>query len=239
MNQILIVGCGGVASYLLPPLYRTISHTHRLKRAKLALLDGDTLEDRNLDRQQFSIEAVGKNKAEALAGRIDPDGDRTTVIPSYLYPGMPWPEEFRPNRRTCVIVLVDNHAARRNALALVDDERCSSCIIAANEAESAESYVYLPQWKGTPLDPRVRVPAILTDNSDDPVHPEGCTGNAALDAAPQTAHANFIAASFASLLFCAWQIKGVGLGPTFFEHLPAHIYAGPFFTETKTVAQLS
>ena len=42
----LIVGCGGVTSYMLPALKNSFD-------LEVTLVDGDTLEKRNLDRQLF------------------------------------------------------------------------------------------------------------------------------------------------------------------------------------------
>ena len=55
----IIVGAGGVTSYLLPALLNTFSAT-------ITLIDKDELELKNLDRQLFRKSDIGKPIAEAL-----------------------------------------------------------------------------------------------------------------------------------------------------------------------------
>ncbi|MDV7396813.1 hypothetical protein RZS08_35775, partial [Arthrospira platensis SPKY1] len=57
--NLIIVGAGGVTSYLLPPLIRSFFTSG-------VLIDGDTLEERNIDRQLFDQTFIGHGKAPAL-----------------------------------------------------------------------------------------------------------------------------------------------------------------------------
>ena len=58
-----IIGCGGVGSAIVPSfcLLRTPD--------EVTLIDGDTIERKNLNRQMFDAGQIGMNKARALAGR--------------------------------------------------------------------------------------------------------------------------------------------------------------------------
>jgi hypothetical protein len=201
INTVTIIGCGGVASYLLPALLRTF------KVNRVILHDGDTLEERNLDRQLFSSEHIGMNKAEAQAillraqfPRIDFD-----VVPEYFSEGS------HLDAWSTVLVCVDNHAARANALRVADQNDCV-VVIAGNEYTDAQSMIYLKEWQGTTLDPRVRYPDILTDQSDDPRRPESCQG-ALQQAHPQLAMANFSAANHALWLLWFWKMERDKLDP--------------------------
>ena len=60
--NILLIGAGGVASYLMPILQKM-----QVEELMITIMDGDILEERNLDRQLFTNNMIGKNKAEALA----------------------------------------------------------------------------------------------------------------------------------------------------------------------------
>jgi molybdopterin/thiamine biosynthesis adenylyltransferase len=64
------IGCGGTGSWLVPLLSKFINNL-ALKfsdlNLKYILFDGDTVEDRNILRQNFDNWDIEKNKAEALA----------------------------------------------------------------------------------------------------------------------------------------------------------------------------
>jgi tRNA A37 threonylcarbamoyladenosine dehydratase len=60
-----IIGCGGVGSAIVPSFCRLKSP------AEITLIDGDTIETKNLDRQLFDARQVGQNKAQALAGKYN------------------------------------------------------------------------------------------------------------------------------------------------------------------------
>lgn len=190
-DNILIVGCGGVASYLLPCLIKLL-----VRRAcNVTLMDGDNLEVRNLDRQLFSVDMVGQNKAKALAGMFNNalDTRQLQVVPEYFVPGT------RVADGSLVMVCADNHSARRAALSACD-ETFSDAIIGGNEYTDADAYYYSCQWKDSPLDPRRYFPEILTDNTGDPTRPQGCQGEAQAQT-PQLALANMSAANHMLWLF--------------------------------------
>ena len=59
----VIVGAGGVTSYMLPALKNSFD-------LHLTIFDGDRLEKHNLDRQLFRNNQVGEFKARALLSLI-------------------------------------------------------------------------------------------------------------------------------------------------------------------------
>lgn len=185
--KLYIIGCGGVGSWLLPILVRLKG---KLGIEDIVLFDGDKFEPKNLDRQLFPEQFVGRNKAQALASMY-PDGV-VRFEPQYLSPG--WLREAEPD--DWIIVAADNNAARKTALEIADEQGCS-VLIAANEYTDAEAYVYKPDWRGTKADPRVLYPAILTDVTDDPLRVNsGCVEQS--QQSPQLVAANVAAASFAA-----------------------------------------
>lgn len=196
-----VIGCGGVGSYLVPVLAKLVED--------ILLMDGDTLEPKNLDRQQFRASDLGRNKAEALAERYG-----LQHRPQYFDVGV-----VGTIAGDLLIVCADNHPARLAALETCDNTNCE-CIIAANETHSAEAYYYQPWWKGTRLDPRVFYPEILTDRTGDPRRRDaGCTGEAQ-QLRPQLASANFMAAALALQLFVVWVMERPKLASDALPHLP-------------------
>jgi len=185
--KIYCIGAGGGASYLLPVLVRSLQNEKRIQ--ELIIIDRDTLEDRNVERQLFSVNDVGAGKANVMANNLQE---------FCHFPVTPLTEWFTDvtliDPDSFIICLVDNHVAR---LAILEqcDQTGSCAVIGGNEQWSADAYYYHPTFKGTMADPRVRYPEILTDKSDDPTR-QPCNDAGALTAAPQSAHANAMSASF-------------------------------------------
>lgn len=70
LSKIIVVGCGGNGSHLVPNLARLISTLNNDdKEYSIVLIDGDDVEEKNLIRQHFISTDIGMNKAEALAKR--------------------------------------------------------------------------------------------------------------------------------------------------------------------------
>lgn len=69
---ILLVGCGGTGSCLAPILARLVLHARAQGMTVDArLMDGDTVEARNVGRQLFAPAEIGRNKARVLADRLN------------------------------------------------------------------------------------------------------------------------------------------------------------------------
>ena len=105
-NRLYIIGCGGVGSWAAPAACLLVSP------GNVTVVDGDVLEEKNLNRQLFTPKHIGMNKATALAGvyRCDPVSDYYSV-------GM---IEHDPS--DALICCVDNNRSRRDVL-----EACDSC----------------------------------------------------------------------------------------------------------------
>jgi hypothetical protein len=187
VGSIVIIGCGGVTSWLIAPLIKLLEGSDH--KPKLILVDGDTIEERNLERQWFSESDIGQNKAVALINKLSEGYPVEPAVTQYFSEGANLPIEGVPLFLGCA----DNHAARRAILSTVD-QRGGWAVIAGNEYTEAEAYYYEQSMAGTPSDPRVYYPSILTDVTGDPLAPRGCTG-AAAEAAPQLVLANFSAAN--------------------------------------------
>lgn len=74
VGAITVIGCGGTGSWLMPKLAKTINDMIRkniITKDKfcLNLVDFDTIETKNLVRQNFIENDIGKNKAEVMAMR--------------------------------------------------------------------------------------------------------------------------------------------------------------------------
>jgi ThiF family len=189
MKTHYIIGCGGVGSWLAPSLCLLVGEKN------VVPIDGDMLEEKNLNRQLFDEDDIGAYKSVALSEKYHCDS-----INNYYTFGC-----IQHSPSDWLFCCADNNPARLSVLRACDHFGCKA-IFAANETTSSEAYVYLPRWQGTGLDPRIYYPSILTDHADDPLRPEGCTGEAQ-KRNPQLVSANFSAAALAQNLFVLWGMK--------------------------------
>ena len=184
MKQIYIIGAGGVGSWLTPAMCLLT------KPERVTVIDGDMLEAKNLNRQLYSADEIGNNKAMSLAEKYGCEGDnRWFSHGNIAFDDNDW-----------LMVGVDNNPARKAALESCDQYGCKA-IFMANETTSAEAYYYEPKWKGSELDPRVYYPEILTESGGDPRQAAiGCTGEAQANNV-QLVSANFMAAALGQHLY--------------------------------------
>ena len=76
----ILVGAGGTGSLLIDPLVRYLRTFHQKDNFVLAIVDGDNVEQKNLERQAFTTNHVGLNKAAALADFVY-GGDTAQIMP--------------------------------------------------------------------------------------------------------------------------------------------------------------
>jgi molybdopterin/thiamine biosynthesis adenylyltransferase len=204
--KIHIIGAGGVGSWLTPSLCLLT------EPESVTVYDGDKLEFKNLNRQLFSAADVGAFKSTALASKYG-----CGFYEGYYSHGL-----VDIDDGDWLIGCVDNHAARKSILESCDAYGAKA-IFGANEVTSAEAFYYEPKWAGTPADPRVYIPEILTDHSDDPRAASiGCTGEAQR-ANRQLVSANFMAAALIQHLFVIWQLERRKFDKETLGHLPFRI----------------
>jgi PRTRC genetic system ThiF family protein len=84
---IALIGCGGTGSHIAQSLARLAVHCRESGGPEIMLVfvDGDRVEAKNVGRQLFSEADIGKNKAQALAGRFSAVfGLKITGVPRML-----------------------------------------------------------------------------------------------------------------------------------------------------------
>lgn len=211
--KIHVIGCGGGASHFLPNFLRSYPNV------KLTLQDGDTLEERNLDRQLFDKRHVGKNKATALALTLRV---KCSVVESYWTSGSPIHGDV-------VLCFADNNTCRRELLAAIDnEERDILFVTAANGERDAQSYAYHKSLKGTDRDCRVIFPGILEPDYS-PAY--ACTAPEVAAERPQTLLANAMSAMLAHQIFRSWWTTysivdhGIGIDEWRPPGRPVSVYA--------------
>lgn len=67
MTDIIVVGCGGTGSHYIKELGRLLYGMKAGDRVRLILVDGDSVEEKNLVRQAFLAQDIGRNKAQVMS----------------------------------------------------------------------------------------------------------------------------------------------------------------------------
>lgn len=109
-THIYLVGCGGTGSALARHVARIAydMKTRNLDMPKITFIDDDTVEAKNLGRQMFSFNEIGKNKAQVLAQRFNRVlGLKIEAIPKKFDQSM-----VVTGRKAIILGAVDNHLAR-------------------------------------------------------------------------------------------------------------------------------
>lgn len=150
--SLAVMGAGGTGSYFLKEVSRQISSTPDMQKqiSSMYICDGDIVEEKNLERQCFIMDDVGRSKASVLGEVLnDTFSLNWQVLPSYvekmetLYKLFPESDKI-PKEDTATITIpiiigcVDNHGAR-----LLFEEffnKAHNCIYfdAGNEFETGE-----------------------------------------------------------------------------------------------------
>lgn len=99
---VMVVGCGGTGGFVAEGLCRLLP-----KKFNIALVDPDTVEARNLDRQNFYDEDLGRFKAQSLAERLSRNFNR-----EIFYDVRPIEQMSVEDRGDLTIGCVDNGPAR-------------------------------------------------------------------------------------------------------------------------------
>ncbi len=219
--MIYIIGVGGVGSWLAPTMCLLAGTDN------VTLVDGDKLEKKNLNRQLFTENEIGQNKAHALAAKYGCNHMAS------------WYSEtlFPHSSQDWLMCVVDNNPGRMAALRASDMSECR-VIFAANEVHSSEAYVYLPYWKDRRLDPRVMYPEMMTDRRNDPrARSIGCTGEAQA-ANVQLVTANMMAAALAAHLYVVWGMEANKLTQEDQQFLPHKLVQNLTRQETFKTGEL-
>lgn len=140
MKTYTLFGCGGTGSQLLGPLlaYLSTHHGNRSEEFEVLLVDGDNFESGNLERQLFSPNFVGQNKAQALAQTY-------AHYPVEAYPifaGMKDLKHLIPED-SVTLIAVDNFSLRAIVEYHVSQLKNAVVINAGNELETGTMQLWV------------------------------------------------------------------------------------------------
>lgn len=146
MKNFLIIGAGGIGYHLAEPLVRFLNFELG-NNAKVYVVDGDTIEDRNLERQHTAGN-TGRNKAEVLAeninARIRPTNS-VSYIPHFISPTTINDAHFKEVLQDGVtfFVCVDNNATRVLVENLVARLPNATMISGGNDFYKGQAQLYV------------------------------------------------------------------------------------------------
>jgi len=212
MNNYMMIGAGGTGTHLLHPLIAYLASHHTEGDWLLHVMDGDTVETKNLERQLFTDRQVTMNKAEAA---VEPfDSGHVRAIPNYL-------SEENIERMIMdgdtVLICADNFTVRKRI-----EDRCKTLanvtvINGGNEKFSGSVQLWV-RAMGEDVTPRMSYlhPEITAEGPDRAEMT--CAQAAALPGGEQTIVANLQSASW--MLTALWRahallfIHSVGQEPS-------------------------
>lgn len=139
-DVIAIIGTGGTGGNLVSLVARMLSATYL--DTTLLLVDGDSVEEKNLKRQPFSKRDIGMNKARALAKKVEATYDcKVEYSSNYVLSIEDMDTLFEKHRNPIIIGCVDNHKCRK----VLHDwfEKAKNCIYidVANEDTWGDCFV--------------------------------------------------------------------------------------------------
>lgn len=122
--KIIILGAGGTGGYVIPHLYRLGFASDR--NVRIIVCDGDIVEEKNLIRQNFVEQDIGRNKAQVQAERYSAAfGIECEYRPDFIesekelmeltkpdFTKQPW-NTVRETQRVILLGCVDNNKSRQ------------------------------------------------------------------------------------------------------------------------------
>ena len=200
MNNFVMVGAGGTGTHLLRPLTAYLRTSHPEGDWLLHVVDGDTVETKNLERQLFTPSAVTMNKAAAAVSEMADDG-HIRAITDYL-------SEANMNsiirEYDTILICVDNFTVRKRI-----EDHCLfldnvTVINGGNESHSGSVQIWVRE-DGKNKTPRLSWmhPEVAVKIGDDRAEMT-CAQAAALPGGDQTIIANAMAATW--MLTALWRV---------------------------------
>lgn len=122
IDHVFVIGVGGTGSHLVEALGRLLSY-HENGTRSITLIDGDSYEEGNMERQLFDSEFLNQNKATAMARRLA--FAEVNTYQQYVNRGRfaSIINDISPNVEENILVItsVDNHRTRFDILNALED----------------------------------------------------------------------------------------------------------------------
>ncbi len=139
MKSYLMVGAGGTGTHLLAPLISYLTTFHHDEDWRLGIMDGDSVEAHNLERQLFNPAAVTMNKAKAALLPY-PHMKNVVAIEDYLGGGN---IEDTIHDGDTVLICVDNFPVRSLIESYCNTLRNVTVINGGNERDTGSCQIWV------------------------------------------------------------------------------------------------
>lgn len=190
-ERVVVIGCGGTGSWLIPALARLT------ESRPILLVDGDRVSESNVARQNFIPGEVGRSKAECLVGSCAQGRPSDAPVPEVAEGFYGTANAGLVQEGDLVMVCPDNHACRKAVIDRLDQLANGAAVICGNEEHDGSVTVYIRSGgrKMTPH-PYERHPEFCF-TSDGDRSGMSCADLAALPGGGQTLSANFMCSAIA------------------------------------------
>ena len=198
--KIVVLGAGGTGGYVIPHLYRLGYASEHPTR--IIVCDGDVVEQKNLIRQNFVEQDIGRNKAQALAARYAAAfGIECEYRPEFIETEeeldaltapdhLPYPME---PQRVILLGCVDNNKSRQLCHRVFEQKRDLIYIDAGNGEHTGQVVCGVRQHGRTLYKPVCSLYPDLLEDEDKFPSELSCAERAV--SAPQSVTANLTAAT--------------------------------------------
>ena len=178
--SICVVGAGGIGTLLLAYLSRLFINQfdgYGNTFVRMAIIDGDHYEEKNLARQFFAATSVGRNKAAAQIDKFMAMFPNSYAIQSnnvYAVEEYITEENIEtilpPPENLIIFSCVDNHACRYLLSKYTEKFKRNNVVLITGGNETYDGSVHIQgQYRGVPIGEPIekRHPEITTDKTDD------------------------------------------------------------------------
>ena len=202
--KVIIIGAGGTGGYVIPHLYRISFAAERSMR--ILVCDGGVVEEKNLIRQNFVEQDVGRNKAQVLAERYSAAfGIECEYIPRFVESEeklfqLTVPDFFKSSyqgipetQRVILLGCVDNNKSRKLCHAVFAKQKDLIYIDSGNGEHTGQVVCGVRQNGRTTYKPVCSLYPDILDDEDKFPSELSCAERAV--SAPQSVTANLTAAT--------------------------------------------
>lgn len=139
MKRIIVVGCGGTGSHYIKELGRLLYGRGGNKDIRLVLIDGDTVEEKNLVRQAFMEQDIGRNKAQVMAEILrQAYGIEAEYYDRYIDAPRDLEKLVEDDEMVVLVGCVDNHQCRQSLHSFYESRGKCIYMDSANEFSAGE-----------------------------------------------------------------------------------------------------